>query len=43
MKQFMLKNEDEFLRLRCRATECVGHIALAIGKEFFQVILFFNK
>ncbi len=32
------KEREEYLNLRCRATECVGVVALAVGKEAFKVI-----
>lgn len=35
MKQLMTVTEDQDLILRCRATECMGLMALAVGPELF--------
>lgn len=39
MGEIMTRKEDDLLNLRAQATECVGCIALAVGKEAFQPFL----
>src|SRR4051812_19868246 len=38
MKQLMSSDDESTLVLRCRATECAGLIASAIGREAFEVV-----
>eukprot|EP01119_Soliformovum_irregulare_P017178 TRINITY_DN5056_c0_g2_i2.p1 TRINITY_DN5056_c0_g2~~TRINITY_DN5056_c0_g2_i2.p1 ORF type:complete len:1064 (+),score=402.94 TRINITY_DN5056_c0_g2_i2:21-3212(+) len=37
MKALLTIQDDENLPLRCRATECIGLMAQAVGKDVFQV------
>ena len=39
MAAAMKQQSNELLTLRCRATECVGAVAIAIGKDKFQPFL----
>eukprot|EP01121_Diplochlamys_sp_Union-15-3_P015584 TRINITY_DN5188_c0_g1_i1.p1 TRINITY_DN5188_c0_g1~~TRINITY_DN5188_c0_g1_i1.p1 ORF type:complete len:831 (+),score=142.12 TRINITY_DN5188_c0_g1_i1:157-2493(+) len=39
MKEMMLITNLEQILLRCRATECAGVIAVAVGKEIFKDVL----
>ncbi len=36
---FVCHRQDELLKLRCAATECVGHVALAVGAQQFTPFL----
>eukprot|EP01117_Protostelium_nocturnum_P017824 TRINITY_DN7326_c0_g1_i1.p1 TRINITY_DN7326_c0_g1~~TRINITY_DN7326_c0_g1_i1.p1 ORF type:complete len:1027 (-),score=371.02 TRINITY_DN7326_c0_g1_i1:121-3201(-) len=39
MMELMKTDRDEYLKLRCRATECIGIIGNSIGKEAFKPYL----
>ncbi len=39
LRLLMTFTDDERMVLRCRATECVGVVAVAVGKQVFAVSL----